>query len=475
MLRILCWSVVLCSQVVALPWVPAFAQTVPTGQTIDQTTAIADSSQSYALYLPSNYTPARRWPAILVFDPAARGPRAVAVFQPAAEKYGYIVAASNTSRNGPWRPQLHAVQAMWNDLHARFTLDDARIYTAGFSGGARLAVMLTRACSGCIAGVIGVGAGFPSDVSLAQALNFIYFAAVGVYDFNYSEMLQLKSALDRQGFSNHLAIFSGGHEWFSPELAATAVEWLELRAMAAGRRQRDEAFITRQWSAAAARAHELELAGKFYPAYLEWRASAVDFSGLRDVTEAAAATERLAKSAVVRKAEREQFRQMQRQNELASPFLTQLQQLAAAEPGSRSAAMTDLRRDLHHLKARGEKAKSTDDVAVIRRALGSVLVTAFEVGEQMLEAKRYAVSAAYFEVAGAASRQPAELHYKAAIAYALAGQRKQALAALRDAVGAGFDDPVRLRDDPALVTLRDTREFRELLERAAPRARSAKP
>jgi dienelactone hydrolase len=474
MLRIVCWAVVLCSQVMAFRPLPAFAQAVPTGLIVDQITAIADSNQSYALYLPSNYTPPRRWPAILVFDPAARGPRAVAVFQPAAEKYGYIVAASNTSRNGPWQPQFNAFQAMWHDLQERFTLDSARIYTAGFSGGARLAVMLTRACNGCIAGVIGVGAGFPSEVSPARPLNFVYFAAVGLYDFNFSEMLQLSSALDRQGSPNHLAIFSGGHEWFSPELAATAVEWLELRAMAVGRRPHEEAFITRQWNAAAIRAHKLELAGDFYPAYLEMKALAVDFSGLHDVTEAAAAAERLAKSAVVRKAEKEQSRQMQRQYELAGPLLAQLQELAA-EPGERSAAVRDMRLGLDHLKARRGKAKSADEVAVLSRALGSVLVRALETGEQMLEEKRYVRAAAYFEVASAASARPAELHYKAATAYALAGERKQALAALKNALRAGFDNPARLRDDRALASLRDTREFRDLLQQVARGARSGKP
>src|SRR5262249_61679317 len=80
-------------------------------------TCEADASQSYALYLPSKYTPERRWPIIYAFDPFARGKTAVEGYRAAAEKYGYIVVGSNNAKNGPTRPEMAAAQAMWNDNH----------------------------------------------------------------------------------------------------------------------------------------------------------------------------------------------------------------------------------------------------------------------------------------------------------------------------------------------------------------------
>ena len=62
-------------------------------------TATADPSNSYALYLPSAYSPVKRWPLLLVFDPFARGEVSVKLFHEAAEKYGFIVVGSNNSRN----------------------------------------------------------------------------------------------------------------------------------------------------------------------------------------------------------------------------------------------------------------------------------------------------------------------------------------------------------------------------------------
>ena len=59
--------------------------------------------------------------------------------QAAAEQYGYIVAASNNSRNGPYDVSTAAAQAMSTDVGRRFSIDPQRVYLAGMSGGARVA------------------------------------------------------------------------------------------------------------------------------------------------------------------------------------------------------------------------------------------------------------------------------------------------------------------------------------------------
>jgi hypothetical protein len=55
----------------------AHAQDLPVGKIIERVVCLKDSGQSYALYLPPNYTTDRRWPVIYAFDPAARGLRPV--------------------------------------------------------------------------------------------------------------------------------------------------------------------------------------------------------------------------------------------------------------------------------------------------------------------------------------------------------------------------------------------------------------
>ncbi len=104
------------------------------GTIISHLACLDDPTQSYAIYLPSQYSPDKRWPILYAFDPFARGTTAVEVYQKAAEKYGYIVIGSNNSKNGPTSPQLAAAQAVWADTHRRFAIDKSRVYTTGLSG-----------------------------------------------------------------------------------------------------------------------------------------------------------------------------------------------------------------------------------------------------------------------------------------------------------------------------------------------------
>ena len=49
------------------------AQDVRPGEIHASVTVQQDPAYSYALYLPSNYTPQKRWPILLAFDPFGRG------------------------------------------------------------------------------------------------------------------------------------------------------------------------------------------------------------------------------------------------------------------------------------------------------------------------------------------------------------------------------------------------------------------
>ena len=57
---------------------------------------LSDSiSESFSLYLPTNFEVTKKWPVVFVFDSNGRGKQAVQMFMPAAEKNGYILAAPN--------------------------------------------------------------------------------------------------------------------------------------------------------------------------------------------------------------------------------------------------------------------------------------------------------------------------------------------------------------------------------------------
>ncbi len=135
----------------------ANAQDIPRGTIIDEVKCATDPAQTYALYVPSGYSTERKWNLLIGLHPAARGRQMVETYAAAAERYGYIVAGSNVSRNGPWSESVTALQAMLTDLGGRFSLDPRRVYVTGLSGGARVALQVALAGNN-VAGVIASSA-----------------------------------------------------------------------------------------------------------------------------------------------------------------------------------------------------------------------------------------------------------------------------------------------------------------------------
>jgi len=253
-----------------------YGQDLPRGQIIDTVQCQMDPAQHYALYVPSNYSAARKWSAIFAFDPGARGRAGVERFQAAAEKYGYLVAGSLNSRNGPWEVSLEAAKAMMADVVQRFSIDTKRIYTAGQSGGARVALALALD-SNQIAGVFASSAGFPDEVQ--KSVPFPIFGKTAVDDFNYLEL----KALDRVVTTPHrVVVTEGGHAWMSSETAVEAVGWMEVQAMKSGRRARDAELLDRIFSERVARVNALK---DGLEAVLALESLAADFQGLKDVTK----------------------------------------------------------------------------------------------------------------------------------------------------------------------------------------------
>ena len=155
------------------------------GIIIDSVLCDGYSSETYSLYLPNNYSDSLQWPVLLIFDPGARGHTGIENFIPAGKKYGYILACSNNVRNGNFSTMLSDADIMYNDIVRRFKIDNKRIFTAGLSGGSRLATGFAINNKE-ISGVIGCGAGMPNSdyYSTTQMSHLLYFGIVGVKDMN---------------------------------------------------------------------------------------------------------------------------------------------------------------------------------------------------------------------------------------------------------------------------------------------------
>ena len=444
---------------------------LPPGEVIEKVVCEAQPSQSYALYLPSHFTPEKKWPILIALEPLARGKIPVELFREAAEQYGYIVVSSNNSQNGPWEPQFAAAQAVWQDTHARFPINPRRVYLAGLSGGARLACALGLRLKDQITGVIACGAGFPLGTGEVPTrdLPFIYFGAAGIRDFNFSEMKELDKTLAGLGIVHRVVVFSGGHEWLPADVAREAIEWMEIQAMKAGRREKDGGLIDSLYAGQLRQARDLEKAGDLASAYRRYEWCQADFGGLRDVAEVRSKVAGMKDSREVGKALKRETNRERRIASMEQDFWGRYQkQTKALESGEGNWMETRLliqRARASLPKPSDAPAKLTDESIAAERFVRGLMVLSYQKARDALAAKDFSRARENLRIAVQCAPESGFMYYQLARACVLSKRHKEALDALRESLERGYQGPQGIEKDPDFEPLRETREFQELLAR----------
>jgi tetratricopeptide (TPR) repeat protein len=450
----------------------AQAQDLPAGKIIERVVCLKDAGQSYALYLPPNYTTDRRWPVIYAFDPAARGLRPAERFKDAAEKYGYIIVGSNNSRNFPDRPLAEIINAMFDDTQTRFSIDQNRVYTAGMSGGARVAGTVAQSLGARAAGVILCGAGFSEAKPPEKPLPFPVFGVAGVEDFNWIELRQLHKALDSIGSANRFVTFDGDHTWAPSGSFLTAVEWMELQAMKSARRERDEKLIAELFDKMAGQARADESAKRVYEAFLKYDAIAKDFNGLRDVAEFAQKADELRSSKEVKDRLKQEKAAEQAQRQRSQEFFAAREQLNTAE--NPAVAMMGIKSMISDLRKKAAGRDESVERLAARRALGAIYVSMNEEANRHRAAKKYREAVASLTLAAEIRPDNPQIFFSLARACALGGDKKQALEALKKAVELGFTDADEIAGNADFASIRNEAACKRLIEDARRKAQSEK-
>ncbi len=449
------------------PPAPAF----PRGQVVDKVLCAADPKETYALYLPSSYTPDRAWPILYVLDPRSRGTVAADTFRAGAEKYGYILASSNNSLSDTSiDPNVEAMRAMWADTHARLAIDNRRIYAAGFSGTVRSSCTLARAVPGSIAGIIGAGAGFPFSEPPKKGDPFLFFGTLGDKDFNYYEVMDLEPRLREAGLVHRVEIFDGAHQWPPEELATRALGWLEIQAMKAGTRPRDPAVIEELWSQTLNRARAAEAAGDLFQAHRYYSGAAADFAGLRaDVTEASTKAAALAANPALQRDWKQRAARLRHDKEALTlaPGILSAALTASEGPTTVSRVVAALK--IPELRSRAKNAKDADERLSAQRMLNTIGVqTSYYLPQLYRESKQYDRVVFVLSIAAEITPDSPVVWYNRACAYALAGDRKHALADLQKAIDKGWKDLAALQKDDDFASLRQDPDYQKLLTTLQP-------
>ena len=441
-------------------------QELPRGSVIERVACAGVPGQSYALYLPSGYTRDRAWPILYAFDPGGQGARPVKLAATAAERFGWIVAGSNNSRNGPMAEIQAAVSALVTDAEARFAIDSRRVYATGFSGGARVATGLAMGCRGCVAGVFAQGAGLPAGVASGDGLDVPWFAAAGERDMNYAELFQLEQELLKRGARQRFRVFSGGHEWAPAPVWDEALAWFELLSMKDGRRPRDATLVASLFEGASARAAGFRDRGELLDERRELEAVVRDFDGAADTAAARGRLKELAASSDYRKALDRQRSAIAEQARVTADLGNELLKLAEPPGEGRAEVVLRANRDAHELTRNLAGAKDPDRRLVCERALSQVYIQAMETARGALRQERTDSALDLFEIASTLRPEAPQPQLGRAQAQAAAGRKRDAVRSLRRALELGLSpqDLARVVDtNDAFAKLRADAAVRALL------------
>ncbi|SFD05732.1 hypothetical protein SAMN05518672_101260 [Chitinophaga sp. CF118] len=251
-----------------------------TGKIIDTVICRTDSSQSYALYIPAKGNK-EALPVIYFFDAHADGVIPLNKYKSLADTYGYILIGSNNSKNGnDWSTTENIWRHLSEDTQSRLKINSNRIYTCGFSGGAKAAGYVALKYP-AIKGVIANGAGLP-DGTPAGDFAFSYTAIAGEGDLNLTDIMAFENELNRSRTRHHIILFDGKHEWAPENSMNTAFAGLQFDAMQKGIIPKDDTLINLYIEKSKKRLEAYYKANQFIKAEQECQLSISFLNGLTD-------------------------------------------------------------------------------------------------------------------------------------------------------------------------------------------------
>ncbi|MGD0341410.1 MAG: hypothetical protein ABSA76_06870 [Bacteroidales bacterium] len=440
-----------------------FSQSPGKDQVTDTVRCHDEIGQSYALYQPAQYDNKKSWPVILIFDPSARGRTGVNVFIEAGKKYGFILACSNNSRNGPLGDNFTAAAAMLKDVEERFRVDQRRIYAAGFSGGSRFA-MAFAVKEKRVSGIIGCGAGFPNDRNYFPSANsdFLYYGLAGTLDMNYLEMHDLPGFFSNQTrVISYLRTFSGGHQWPGSDLITEAVEWLVLQTMNRKIIPADQTFISYFENKTQSLINSQLSAGNQVDAIMYMNFAARDFQGTSFASRMMQLSGDSEKSAAYQMAIRKWNKMAASEQERKDKYLNYLGEIVNSGSIPDSASGWWKNETFALIRLRDKDSPENSQMA--SRVLNFISILCSEQGTSYYRNRLYAQAAFLFKVCTLSDSENQNNYYNLARSLAGFGKSKESVDALSAAMSHGFNSRKTVELDPVIRNIKDDARYKALM------------
>ncbi len=422
------------------------------GKVISKVVCKKNITQSYALYIPLNYSEDKKSPIVYAFDSHGKGLLPVELFKDEAEKYGYIIVGSNNSKNGtPWNVTSEIYDTLYNDTHNRFAIDDNRIYTAGFSGGSRVASTLAITKGG-INSVIGCGAGFGTQEQPQQ--KFGYFGIAGNEDMNLTEMIALDSALEKSGYIHYLEIFDGKHEWPPKSVVSDAFLWLEMNTMKNKQKTVNDTLIKNTFGRWNNEYKILSERGKNYDAFILCEKIINYFDGLADVSSLKTDLSKLKTSPSVIKVINHLKEIAKKETELQSYFINAM--------NVQTAEWWKIQIGIINQKIKS--IQDNEEKLMYKRVLNYLSLAAYMNASGALNAGQYDQAAKFNIIYALVDPENPEHSYISATLSMKKGEQLEAIVSLRNAAELGFSEADRFESDTVMSPLKQNEKYFKILE-----------
>jgi hypothetical protein len=428
------------------------------------------SSETYALYLPKDFSPDSTWPILVSFDPGGRVMLPMNLLRDAAESGGYILICPRGVKNGPLQPALLSLAAVWGDVVGRWPIDGRRVYAVGFSGGARMASVFPQVTGQPLAGILACGAGLNQGVSPEQLSDTMYVGITGYADFNYSEMVRLEQTLAPRPRPSVFFFIDQAHQWPQADLCRRAIELFTVQAMKDDHLPRETTFLTEIFQREFTALGERSLQGEAYFAARQAVGILKLFTDLHNPADLEALRQGQKAwlgSKSFKVFQKEEAARLRRESDTLGKVAWAFSQIRQGPQPDLNPLRLIAGLGLHLWVKTADGSRKIYETSLARRILSAVAdaardETLIHLGQQQVNRAEW-TARIRCEASQGSPGLSAALYDHGCILARL-GRKKEALKALREALSAGFSDRRLLMEDPDWDSLRSSEDFQALLK-----------
>jgi hypothetical protein len=392
------------------------------------------ADHSFEIYLPAGYDSTKNYPVIFSFDSHGNGSTAITGFKQGADRFGFILVGSNLIRNGiPDYEKL--ITSLISDVKSHFPIDSRAVYSAGFSGGARMANYY--GLQNQLTGIISCGAGFrQADIARTGVLSYVYNIA-GSRDCNYGETAYLPGSLECTADKYLSESITGIHEWPNTTVLTQAIEFMYTRLLIDKIRDSKPVSISTILDEKKAEIDSLSKTNNKYELYKRLEKASKMFAGTSDGTDFSDKMKAMDQDKAFTESLRPKEQALQMESMLNQGYVKAIKDESLVWWTNELKALNDSIRSNH----------KSDLIDMMFRTKAYIGMICFSYTSDAAKKKDIPTLEKQLAIYQMAEPQNPDVYYYKSIYYLLKNQKDSVFSNIKKAYSLGFEDSVRLRSD----------------------------